>query len=132
MKKLKVKVISPVEVLKEAEVDSVLLPTTSGQIEILPGHMGLFTELTPGMVEVQDSNQVDEFFIFGGIARMDPTTNTLLVLVDQAGMPSEDLLKEVQEAIKAAKEKKVKTNVALSDLIKAEKQLRYLVLKGKK
>jgi len=48
MSKFKLKLIAPDVVKYEAEATAVILPTSDGEIEILPGHMPLVSLLAPG------------------------------------------------------------------------------------
>ncbi len=130
MSKLKVKIVSPTSVIFEKEVDELVLPTKAGIITVLPEHMNLFTTLDTGVIEAITGEDTEEIFVFGGLVKVRSKDSSVLILADEAGLPSEELLKEVQEAISVAKQKgPKKMNIALEDLIKAEKQLRYLVFK---
>ncbi|MBO4597813.1 MAG: ATP synthase F1 subunit epsilon [Bacteroidaceae bacterium] len=47
---LKLKIVSPEKVVYEGEVDSVLVPGTKGQFEILMGHAPIISTLEKGSV----------------------------------------------------------------------------------
>ncbi len=49
-KQLKLKIITPERIVLEEDVDSVTLPTTEGEITVLPGHIALIAAIQSGDV----------------------------------------------------------------------------------
>ena len=71
----------------DAPVYEVILPTTSGEIAVFPGHEPLISVARPGVVAVrhnkQDSDERMEYFaISGGVIEINP--EMVRVLVDEA------------------------------------------------
>jgi len=90
---LNLKLISSEKTLYDHEVYEVLLPTTSGQIAILPGHEPLITVVDTGIIIVRSQsntreNGQDYLATTGGIAEI--KDNTVRILCDSATR-SEDL-----------------------------------------
>ena len=56
MSKFKLKLIAPDGVKYEAEATAVILPTSDGEIEILPGHMPLVSLLAPGEMIIKNGS----------------------------------------------------------------------------
>ena len=120
------KIITPTRVLFNQQVYSVSVQTKTGEITLLKNHVNLFSVLKPGIIKVKlDSNRHQEFFLFGGILFFDNAQNTLLILADEAKTPTKELIKEIESAIKLAKQgKSYGIKVPVDALIKAEKELR--------
>ena len=52
---MNLEIVTPEARVYEDTVDSVVLPTTSGEINILPGHIPLVTEIQAGEIIVSKS-----------------------------------------------------------------------------
>jgi F-type H+-transporting ATPase subunit epsilon len=76
------KVISPSELLVDAEVKGVSLPSLEGYLGILPGHRPLFVALGRGQLTYERSSQQEEVFIQGGYAEVLP--DRVLVFTEKA------------------------------------------------
>lgn len=50
------------------QVDMVIIPATTGQMGVLPGHVATISELKPGVLSVHEGNEVTKFFISSGFA----------------------------------------------------------------
>ena len=125
------KIITPVKTLYSAEVQQAILDTEAGTITILDKHMDLLNVLKPGTIEIVNSkNAKQQIFVFGGLMFFDNAKNSLLVLADEAKVPNEELVQEIQQAINLAKQgKQHGLNVSLESLIKAERELRNKLIK---
>jgi F-type H+-transporting ATPase subunit epsilon len=74
-------IITPEKKVFEGEVNSVLLPGTNGQFEILNNHAPIISTLKKGQVRVIDNNNKTELFdINGGVIEMQ--NNKIIVLAD--------------------------------------------------
>ncbi|GKD13449.1 ATP synthase subunit delta', mitochondrial-like protein, partial [Tanacetum coccineum] len=47
-------------------VDMVIVPATTGQMSILPGHVPTIAELKPCLLSVHEGNDVKKYFISSG------------------------------------------------------------------
>ena len=63
---LELKIVSLKEVVYHDFVDSVTLPTTSGEITVLPNHAGLISELKSGTIYARTGGTEQAFPIVGG------------------------------------------------------------------
>ncbi len=127
MSNIKVRIISQTKTLFDSECSSIILPTTTGQITILPNHASLVTLLDMGKVflAVAD-NGTKEMLINGGTASF---ANNELTILTEDGVASDDLIKdEIEEALKNAKEQK-SSQLDPTELIQLEKQLRFEMFK---
>lgn len=127
MANIKVKIISQTNQLYDSECVSVTLPSSSGQITILPYHASLITLLGIGAIILhQPDKSSKEMLINGGTANF--LNNELIVLTEE-GVASEDLIEgEISEAIKNAEQHK-SSNLDAAELIQLEKQLRFEMFK---
>jgi len=67
---MKLEIVTPEARVYEEEVDSVVLPTTTGEVGILPGHIPLMTELEPGQLQAARSGQTELLAVSKGFAQV--------------------------------------------------------------
>ena len=123
---LKVTIKTPTKLIYDGEAENIILPTMSGEIQILNNHQNLITMLDVGAIKIKN-NQNLKFICINGIATI--RNNSISILTEEALEPEELILKEIQDAIKSAQEGKPTSTILAADLIRAEKQLRYYLLK---
>lgn len=101
-KQLKLKIITPERLILEEMVDQVSLPTTLGEITILPDHIPLITRLTSGDVVALVNGEHVPMAVVGGfleIKQDEKGITNVAVLADFA----EHLSELSDEAIEKAK-----------------------------
>ncbi len=127
MSDIKVRIISQTKTLFDSQCESISLPTTTGQITILPNHSNLISLLDMGQVVVKTTGDgIKEMLISGGTASF---TNNSLTILTEDGVASDELVKvEIEEALKNAREHKA-TQLDPTELIQLEKQLRFEMFK---
>jgi len=62
-------IVIPEEKVYEDSIDSIVIPTSSGEIDILPGHIPLVTEVEPGEIIVSKSGERQSLAISKGFAQ---------------------------------------------------------------
>lgn len=77
--RLEVRIITPERVVYSHEVDSILLPGAAGEMEILPGHVALFSTIRPGRVRIRDGAGEKIFACGEGFVEVNSRAVTLLV-----------------------------------------------------
>ena len=85
-KKLQLKIVTPEKLILEELVDQVTLPTTDGEITILPDHIPLISALSAGdLVAVKDGEHIP-MAVVGGFLELKKENNitTLIILADFA------------------------------------------------
>jgi F-type H+-transporting ATPase subunit epsilon len=113
-------IISPEGVSYNDEVQEVILPSTTGEIAILPNHAPLFTKLSEGeAVIVKDKKEI-QVAIFGGFVEI--TKHKVTVLSDFAVRADSIEIGKVEEAKKRAEEI-LDGKIANEDFAMAEKEL---------
>ena len=66
---MNLEIVIPEERVYEDTIDSIVIPTTSGEIDILPGHIPLVTEVEPGEIIVSKSGNRQSLAISKGFAQ---------------------------------------------------------------
>lgn len=74
MPQIKLKIITPERVVFEELVDQVVLPTTEGEITILPEHIPLVSMLGSGDVVARANNEDIPFALVGGFVEVNRGT----------------------------------------------------------
>lgn len=67
---LKLKIVSPEKVVFQGEVESVLVPGTMGEFEILTDHAPIISTLGEGRVEYTTQDGKQQFLIHGGFVEV--------------------------------------------------------------
>lgn len=98
-------IVTPEGRVYQDTVDSVVLPTTTGEVGILPGHIPLLTQLDAGELRVTKGSAVESLACGSGFAEVDG--DKVSVLAEQAVNMSavdegaaEKAIARAQEALK--------------------------------
>lgn len=79
MNYLRLKVITPRKIVMDRQVNSVTVPTSDGEITVLPHHAHLFSLLVEGIVKIKKDGDEDDLAIGGGYLETNGETVTVLV-----------------------------------------------------
>ena len=95
--------VSPDKLQFKGPAQSVLVPGSEGDFQVLRDHAPVMTSLRPGVVAVEEEGgKVSRFFVRGGFADVNP--GGLIVLAETA-MPAEDVnAARLDQEIKNAEE----------------------------
>ena len=66
---MNLEIVTPEAKVYDDTIDSIVLPTTSGEIDILPGHIPIATEIEPGEIVVSKSGERQSLAISKGFAQ---------------------------------------------------------------
>ncbi len=105
MKKINFEIVTPERVVYKAEVDSITIPTSTGEITVLPDHIPLISLLVPGELRVKIGNEEELMAVSGGFIEV--RKDKVVILSDTAELAHEIDLAAVEEA-KAKAEKLLK------------------------
>jgi F-type H+-transporting ATPase subunit epsilon len=94
--------VTPMGVVVKCDVDSVVIPASDGEIEILPGHRPLIALVVPGEVLLRYGNQLDALVIDRGFLYV--SNDHITVTVEQAISIKEVDMAAVELARKRAEE----------------------------
>ena len=93
--------VSPERLLVSADVESVVIPGSDGEMTVMAHHAPLMTTLKPGVIRVRAASGGEErYFAFGGFADITPAGCTILAesAVPAAQFTREDLAARVETA----------------------------------
>ncbi|OGE03539.1 ATP synthase F1 subunit epsilon [Candidatus Curtissbacteria bacterium RIFCSPLOWO2_02_FULL_40_13b] len=99
---LHLQIITPEKKVYDDEVNEVLLPTTTGQITVLPNHVPLVTSIEPGELIYKKNLRETRMAAGYGFAQIGP--KEVKVLVDLAAPEEEIEEKKIEEAKREAEE----------------------------
>ena len=122
---LKLEIISPKEKVFSTEAKQVVLPTESGEIGLLTGHIPLVTQLKLGALKVINESSKEAFAIQGGFAQL--VSDKISILTDEA-IAASDLEASVIEASINALEKQLASAESASEKESLTKRLKFYQL----
>ncbi|MEW7007912.1 MULTISPECIES: F0F1 ATP synthase subunit epsilon [unclassified Lentilitoribacter] len=70
--------VSPEKLLLSAEVTSVVLPGSEGEMTVMANHAPTMSTVKPGIVTVEGAEGTSKYVVFGGFADIVPAGCTLL------------------------------------------------------
>ncbi|MBL6803504.1 MAG: F0F1 ATP synthase subunit epsilon [Synechococcus sp. BS307-5m-G38] len=76
---LTLRVLAPDQNVFDGSADEVILPSTTGQLGILPGHISLLTAIDVGVLRVRADGAWNSIALMGGFAEVDADEVTVLV-----------------------------------------------------
>nr|ARW60208.1 ATP synthase CF1 subunit epsilon [Laurencieae sp.] len=97
---LQVRVIAPDTIVWDAEAEEIILPSSTGQLGILPGHIPLLTALDIGVMRVKINKEWKPIILLGGFAEVN--NNTITILVNGAEEVQEINLDEAKKNLEQA------------------------------
>jgi len=109
---IKFKIVTPERTVFEDTVDQITLPTTDGEVTILPNHRSYIASLKTGELMLRKGKEENYVYVSGGFIEFN--NNELIVLADAAERAEEIDLKIAEEAKKRAEEIK-KQKITLDD-----------------
>ena len=130
MAQLHLKIVTPEKQIFDSEVDQVNVPSSEGELGILPHHTNLMAQIKPGELKIKQSGKETTMAVGAGFLQM--SDNTLTILTDLAVDESEIDEKVVEEAKKRAEtalEQKLSDEEYAETLAILEKSLAQLKVK---
>lgn len=127
MVQLHLKIVTPEKSIYDDSVDMVTLPSSEGELGILPHHTNLMARLSPGELRIRKGNQVSVMAIGDGFIQV--SDNTLSIMTDLAAHAEDIDEKAVEEAKKRAQialEEKLSDEEYAETLATLEKSLAQL------
>lgn len=121
-------VITPEKTLIDTDVDEAIIPTTTGELTILPHHVPLLTQVAPGIVTIKTHGKEETFAIDGGFIEI--TEKSVTILADFATSARDVSAAKAEEAKKAA-EKAMKEKRSDVDFAGVEAEFRRALLELK-
>jgi len=97
---LTLRVLAPDQNVFDGTVDEVILPSTTGLLGILPGHISMVTALDTGVLRVLNNGAWDSIALMGGFAEVE--SNDITVLVNAAELGSKINSSEAEKELEKA------------------------------
>jgi F-type H+-transporting ATPase subunit epsilon len=82
---LTLRVLAPDQSVFDGTADEVILPSTTGQVGILPGHVSMLAALDTGVMRLKDASGWRSIALMGGFAEVEADEVTVLVNGAQLG-----------------------------------------------
>ena len=120
--------VTPEKIVLSEEVDEVTVPTTTGEITVLPKHVGLVTQVSPGELIVRKSGKVEHFAITGGILEV---SKEKVVILGEHAIRADDIEVAKAEEAKRKAEQRMKERESEEDFATIEADLRRSLLELK-
>nr|YP_009944599.1 ATP synthase CF1 subunit epsilon [Osmundea sinicola]QFR99893.1 ATP synthase CF1 subunit epsilon [Osmundea sinicola] len=118
---LQVRVIAPDTIVWNAEAEEIILPSSTGQLGILSGHIPLLTALDIGVMRVRINKEWKPIILLGGFAEV--KNNIVTILVNGAEEIDNIDLDEVNKSLEEANDLLEKA-ITSKDKIEATQSLR--------
>jgi F-type H+-transporting ATPase subunit epsilon len=107
---IQLSIVTPERKVLDAEVDSVTVPTASGEVGILPSHAPMVSAIKPGVLTYNIKGSTDRLAISGGF--LEVNANKVAILADSAETADEIDL----EAARALRDEAEKAFAAVASL----------------
>ena len=127
MKHILLTVVSQEKQLLKTQVKQITVPTVTGEITILPEHIGLFSKLETGELRYITNSKEESMVISDGFITVSPDS-TVTVMVDTASFARDISLQKAEEAVRAAKETIKASPEDRRELLMAEASLKRALL----
>ncbi len=110
---LELQIVTPDKLLVKEPADEVQIPGKAGEMDVLPGHAPLITELTIGEIAYKHGGKTEHFSVAWGFAEVLPDKVTILA---QTAERAQDINVKRAEEAKARAEEALKNAGARSRL----------------
>ncbi len=98
---LTLRVLAPDKSVFDGVAEEVILPSTTGLVGILPGHISMVTAIDIGVLRVRANGQWSSIALMGGFAEVE--SNDVTVLVNSAELGTEINLSNAEKEFENAK-----------------------------
>jgi F-type H+-transporting ATPase subunit epsilon len=123
---LTLKIVTPEAEVYSDTIETVVIPTTTGEIGILPGHIPLLTQVTAGGLRVTKDGRTSELIIGDGFAEIEADTVSILA---QNAIEEEKIDFEAVEKARQRAEEALKNREKLTpeEIARDEASLRFVM-----
>ena len=105
---LTLRVLAPDQSVFDDKADEIILPSTTGLLGVLPGHISMVTAIDFGVLRVLKNGNWDSIALTGGFAEVE--SNEVTVLVNKAEMG-----KNIDSALAEAELEKAKNQLSQAE-----------------
>lgn len=125
---IQLEIVTPTKLILKEEIDQLTVPTTTGEITILPNHIPLLTRVQVGEMTIKKGAKTSHFAITGGF--LEVKDNVISLLADYAVRAEEIEVAKARQAQEAA-QNAMKQKISQRDFAQAEADLRRSLLELK-
>ena len=120
---LTLRVLAPDQSVFDDKADEIILPSTTGLLGVLPGHISMVTAIDFGVLRVLKNGNWDSIALTGGFAEVE--SNEVTVLVNQAELGKNINSSKAEAELEQAKNQlsKVEDKKSSTEKIKAQETL---------
>ncbi len=119
---MKIKLITPVGLYKEGEIEALHVKTVDGELTLLPHHMPIVAMLATCRLQLQENHEYHDYAIAGGLLHM--TDDHINILADSIEGKKEIDIERAHRAKKRAEERLAKkdtnTNIRRAEIALAK------------
>jgi len=123
-----IQITTPEKIVLNEDVDSVTIPTTTGEITVLPHHIPLVSQIAPGILVMKKGGKEEDFVLQGGFVQV--TEKEILILADYAVAGKDVSVAQAEDAKKRA-ERAMKEKANDRDFALAELEFKRAILELK-
>jgi len=120
-----IQIITPEKTLIDQEASEMIIPTTTGELTILPHHIPLMTQIAPGIVAIKHNGKEESLAIDNGFIEI--TEKSVTILADFALHAREASASQAEEAKRTA-EKAMKERKSEEELETLQDEIRRATL----
>ena len=124
--KVHLRIITPVEVKVDQDVDLVIMRTITGDLGVLPRHEMQLCVLDDGFLRMMNGRKEQTIAVFGGMAEITGTSVT--ILTDEAHWP-EDVDRDETQKSKEHLERKMQEQTDTREFLRTELMLKRMLMK---
>jgi F-type H+-transporting ATPase subunit epsilon len=118
-------IVTPEKQLLSEEVSAVNIPTTVGEIGVLPGHVPLYAQIKSGELMYKKDGVTNYYVIHGGFVEVEP--DQVRILTHDA-VRAEDLDEAVIEEARRKAQQVMEAKVSEEEFVAAEAAMRRALL----
>ena len=126
--KLQISVVTPEKTLIHQEADEITIPTTQGEITVLPEHIPLLAQIAPGTLQIKHGNQTETLAVMGGF--LEVGNNAVTLLADYA-VHARDISAAKAQAAKERAERAMEDKKSGNDFVMAQDEFIKAILELK-
>ena len=117
---LNLRVLAPDQSVFDDTAEEIILPSTTGLLGVLPGHISMVTAIDIGVLRVLKNGNWDSIALSGGFAEVE--SDEVTVLVNNAEMGKNIDINQAEAALEKAKNQlsKVEGQKASTEKVKAQ------------
>ncbi len=120
---LTLRVLAPDQSVFDGTAEEVILPSTTGLLGILPGHISMVTAIDIGVMRVLVDGSWRSIALMGGFAEVESDDVTVLVNGAELGSKIDETSAEVQLEKAKTEFSQFEDSVSSTDKLKAQQQL---------